>query len=111
MPILPNTGVITPTPGGDAGTWDDKNNAAWLNYDGHRHEEGNGLAIRTAGIDINADLTFSSLYAPVNLHRLTFASIVALTSNNKSLFVSSADNELYWRSNTGTNVKIGRAHV
>jgi len=106
MPTLPNTGVITPTPGGDAGTWDDKNNAAWANYDDHRHESGNGLRIRTAGIDINADLTFGSLYAPTNLHRLTFASIVALTSNNKSLFVNASDNELYWRSNTGTNVKL-----
>lgn len=106
MPTLPNTGVVTPTPGGDAGTWDDKNNAAWSNYDGHRHEPGSGLRIRTAGIDIDADLTFEGLYAPINLHRLTFASIVALTSNNKSLFVSDADNELYWRSNTGTNVKL-----
>jgi hypothetical protein len=106
MPTLPNTGVITPTPGGDNGTWDDKNNAAWSNYDGHRHEDGNGLRIRPAGIDINADLTFNSLYAPIALHRLTFASIVALTSNNKSLFVNTSDNELYWRSNTGTNVKL-----
>ena len=106
MPTLPNTGVITPTPGGDAGTWDDKNNAAWSNYDDHRHESGNGLRIRTAGIDINADLTFGGLYAPIALHRLTFASIVALTGNNKSLFVNTSDNELYWRSNTGTNVKL-----
>lgn len=106
MPILPNTGVITPTPGGSNGTWDDALNTALANYDAHRHEAGNGLRIRTAGIDINADLTFGGLWAPINLHRLTFASIVALTSNNKSLFVSSADNELYWRSNAGTNVKL-----
>ncbi len=106
MPTLPNTGVITPTLGGDAGTWDDKNNAAWGNYDEHNHAAGNGRRITTAAINIDADLTFGGLYAPTNLHRLTFASIVALTGNNKSLFVNTADNELYWRSNTGTNVKL-----
>lgn len=106
MPTLPNTGVITPTLGGDAGTWDDKNNAAWGNYDEHDHTTGNGVRITTAAINIDADLTFGGIYAPTNLHRLTFASIVALSSNNKSLFVNTADNELYWRSNAGTNVKL-----
>jgi hypothetical protein len=103
---LPNMGLVQPTPGGDSGVWDDTVNDDLEILDAHRHEAGNGLRIRPAGMDINADLTFNSLYAPKDLHRITFASIVALTSNNKSLFVNTSDNELYWRSNTGTNVKL-----
>lgn len=103
---LPNMGLVQPTPGGDSGTWDDTINDNLETLDAHRHEAGNGLRIRPAGMDINADLTFNSLWAPKDLHRITFASIVALTSNNKSLFVNTSDNELYWRSNTGTNVKL-----
>lgn len=103
---LPNMGLVQPTPKGDSGAWDDTINDDLETIDAHRHEAGNGLRIRPAGMDINADLTFNSLYAPKDLHRITFASIVALTSNNKSLFVNTSDNELYWRSNTGTNVKL-----
>lgn len=107
MTTLPQMGLVLPTRGvGGAGVWDDSLDADLTAIDAHDHSTGRGTPVPTAGININADLTFSSLYAPINLHRLTFASIVALTSNNKSLFVSSADNELYWRSNAGTNVKI-----
>lgn len=103
---LPNTGVVQPLVGGDSGVWGTGVNAALANYDAHDHGPGKGARINTDGIAIDADLTFSSLYAPINLHRLTFASIVALSSSNKSLFVSSSDNELYWRSNAGANVKL-----
>lgn len=106
MTTTPNMGLDLPALGGDAGTWDDKINAALSKIDLHTHIAGSGVPVTTAGISINADLTFSSLYAPINLHRITFASILALTSSNKSLFVSNADNELYWRNNVGTNVKL-----
>lgn len=106
MTTTPNMLIDKPVLGGDAGTWDDKINAAIDTIDAHDHSIGRGTTVKTAGISINADLTFSSLYAPINLHRITFASIVALTGNNKSLFVNTADNELYWRSNAGTNVKL-----
>src|ERR1044072_6827003 len=104
MTTTPNMGIDKPTLGGDAGAWDDKINAALDQIDAHDNSSGKATTVKTNGISINADLTFSSLYAPINLHRLTFASIVALTSNNKSLFVNAANNELTWRSNAGTNV-------
>lgn len=104
---LPNMGLEQPTQGAPgAGEWDDVLDDDLALIDAHDHSTGKGVTVKTAGISINADLTFSSLYAPINLHRITFASIVALTSNNKSLFVNTSDNELYWRSNTGTNVKL-----
>lgn len=105
--VLPNMGLKQPTQGAaGAGTWDDDWDDNAEAIDAHDHSSGKGVTVKTAGISINADLTFASLYAPINLHRITFASIVALTSNNKSLFVNTADNELYWRSNAGTNVKL-----
>lgn len=106
MTTTPNMGINKPTLDGDAGTWDDKVNAGFDKIDAHDHSTGKGTAVKTNGISLDADLTFSSLYAPINLHRITFASIVALTGSNKSLFVNTADNELYWRSNAGTNVKL-----
>jgi hypothetical protein len=103
---LPNTGVIQGSIGGDSGSWGTIVNNALANYDAHDHTTGKGLRIATAAININADLTFSSVHAPTNLHRVSFASVAALAANNKSLFVSSSDNELYWRNNVGTNVKL-----
>jgi len=107
MTTLPNMNLVLPTQGAPgAGVWDDTQDANSALIDVHDHSTGKGVTVKTAGISINADLTFASLYAPINLHRITFASIVALSSNNKSLFVNTADNELYWRSNAGTNVKL-----
>lgn len=107
MTTLPNMGLVLPTRGAPgAGVWDDTLDANLTSTDAHNHIPGAGAPVPTAGLNINADLTFSSLYAPTNLHRITFASIVALTGSNKSLFVNAADNELYWRNNVGTNVKL-----
>lgn len=106
MTTLPQMSLVLPTRGvAGAGLWGDTDDANLAKIDSHRHVIGEGTAIPTAGININADLSFSSLYAPINLHRITFASIVALSSNNQSLFVGT-DHELYWRTNSGTNVKL-----
>lgn len=107
MTTYPNIGLTLPVRGvSGAGVWDDTQDANTALIDAHDHSPGKGTTVKTNGIEINADLTFASLYAPINLHRLTFASIVALTSNNKSLFVNAVNNELTWRSSAGTNVQI-----
>ena len=108
MTTLPNLALVLPTTGSDTGTWGDKLNTIFGLVDAHDHTSGKGVRIPSAALNINADVSFGSAYAPTNLHRATFASITALSlsAHNKSLFVSSADNELYWRNNTGTNVKL-----
>jgi len=107
MTTLPQMGIVLPVRGAaGSGVWDDTLDADLALIDAHNHSTGQGTAVPTAGININADLTFSGLYAPINLHRITFASIVALSGSNKSLFVNAADQELYWRTNAGTNVKL-----
>lgn len=106
--VLPNMGLVQFEVNGDVDTWGlgINNNSALI--DSHNHAFGQGEMIPSAGININADVSWGSLYAPTDLHRITFASITAITDNaqNKSLFVNVADNELYWRTNLGNNVKL-----
>lgn len=107
MTTLPQMGLTLPTRGPPgAGLWGDTDDANLAKLDVHDHSSGKGTRVPTAGVNINADLTFGGLYAPIHLHRITFDSITALSSDNKSLFVNTSDNELYWRSNAGTNVKL-----
>lgn len=111
MTTYPNMGLTLPTRGAPgAGLWGDTDDANWAKVDAHDHSSGKGTQVPTAGLNINADLTFSGLYAPIALNRVSFSS-VASPSTNKSLFVADGTggttaNELYWRSSTGTNVKI-----
>lgn len=105
MPTLPNMSLITPTLGADSGTWDDKINAAFALVDAHDHTSGKGVLIATAAIGINADLSMAG-YGLTSLSKLTFSTISAPSTGSKNLYVSSADNELYWRTNSGTNVKL-----
>lgn len=105
MPTLPNMGLITPTQGGDSGTWDDKINAALALLDAHDHTSGKGVAVPVAGLDIDADLPLAG-FGLTNLGKISFTTITAPTSGSKALFVNSADNELYWRTNAGVNVKL-----
>lgn len=112
MTTLPNLGIVLPTRGAPgAGVWGDTEDANSALIDAHNHTTGKGVAVPTLGINIDADLTFSSAWAPTNLHRIQFASIAPLSGNNKSLFVAdgtggSTAGELYWRSNAGSNVKL-----
>lgn len=105
MTTLPNMSIVLPTLDGDIGAWDDKLNAALSLIDPHDHTAGKGVQVPTAGINIDADLGFGSWHITA-LGALAFNAVAALASGSKSLFVSSADNELYWRTNGGTNVKL-----
>lgn len=105
MATLPNMNIVLPTLGQDSGQWDDKLNAALTLVDAHDHTNGKGPRVPTAGININADLAFGG-FGPTGLGKAAFNAVTALASGSKTLFVNSADNELYWRTNGGTNVKL-----
>lgn len=107
---LPNTGVVLPTVGGDAGVWGTEVNTALGNYDAHSHVPGAGVAVPVAGLNINADISFSSLYAVSQLARAQFSAVAAAASN-LSFFVSNGSggltaNELYWRNNAGNFIRV-----
>lgn len=111
-PPLPNTGVITPVENGDADAWDVITNSAWSNYDNHNHASGAGVQVPSAGLRINADVTWSfagTSYAITAAKALDFAPTAAagMTGYASALFVNSTDaNNLYFRNEAGTNVRI-----
>lgn len=118
MTTLPNTGMTLPVRGAPgSGQWGDTIDANLAIIDAMDHTPGRGARIPTAGISLNADLPFSSLYAPTQLHRVQFSEIAgtALTNpNNLSLFVSDGTgglsaHELYYRTSAGNNIKITSA--
>lgn len=104
-PILPNTGIQIPSVGADIGVWDDILNNCWENYDEHDHTPGKGLRIPSAALNINADVAWGG--KAINaLGKAAFAAIAPLAAGSITLFVSNADNELYWRTSAGVNVKL-----
>lgn len=111
MPTTPNMGLALPTEDGSSGTWDTILNAALGatgdGIDGHDHTTGKGVPIPSAALAIDADVSWAG-FSITNAKAFDFvpvaASSVALLSS--ALFVSSADNNLYFRNSLGTNVKI-----
>lgn len=112
---LPSMGLTLPTRGSlGTGLWGDTIDADLALIDAHDHAGGRGSRIPTAGIQINADLPFSALWAPTQLHRVQFSpiAVAGITgAMTKSLFVSDGTgglvvNELYYRTHLGASVQI-----
>lgn len=107
MTTLPNLSIVLPTRGtAGSGHWADTLDSNYQLLDAHDHTAGKGLRIKSAALSIDGDVSFGSSWATIDMQRVSFSAVTALTSNNRSLFVSSSDNELYWRSNAGNNVKV-----
>lgn len=102
---LPNISIILPAVGGDSGIWDDELNAALTLIDAHDHTSGKGLRIVPTAMNLDADVPFGG-YTASSVGKLSFTAVTALTSGSKNLFVSAANNELYWRSDRGVNVRL-----
>lgn len=103
--VTAQMGLTRPTAGGDDGIWDDSLREDLAIIDVHDHTTGKGVRIPAGGLNITTDLTFAGTAALTNAKAVNFTAQASYTTN-KSLFVLSADNELYWRSNAGVNVKI-----
>ena len=99
---LPVVGV-----GGTAGPdWADKLNTALEVVDEHDHSSGKGTPVKTAGLSIDANLTFGG-YSATTLRSTRFssqASVFASSADNNSVYVKSG--ELYFKDNTGNNVQL-----
>lgn len=120
MTTLPSMGLTLPTRGSaGSGLWGDTLDADLGLLDAHDHTSGKGARIPTAGIGINADLPFSALWAPTQLHRVQFSAIAVATFTGgmtKSLFVSDGTgglvaNELYWCNSAGNKVQLTSGNV
>lgn len=111
MTTFPNLSLVLPTRGpSGSGHWADVIDADLALIDAHDHQPGRGLPIRSAAIAIDGDVSFGTSWAVTALNRASFSSVAA-PSTNKSLFVADGTggltaNELYFRNNGGTNVKL-----
>jgi hypothetical protein len=102
----PNMQLILPTPGGDAGSWGDELNAAFVPLlDAHDHTTGKGVQITPPGLNLNADVSFQT-HSATHLQSADFDEVAALSTGSRRLFWNSADHELYIRTAAGVNVKL-----
>lgn len=108
--ITPLMLLDLPTPSVTLGIgWAVQLNAALSVIDAHDHSDGRGTTVKTAGIEINADLDFDS-YAAFGLKALRLATQSATltgSANAQSLF--SYGGNLYWTSGGGTAVQLTSA--
>lgn len=111
MPTLPNMGLVLPTDHGSEDVWDTILDTLFGLVDSHDHTSGKGVQVPAAGLDINADLPFNSggnYYAATGLKAVDFQPVLNSTTTGYAcaLFVDSSNNELYWRTAGGVNVKV-----
>jgi len=85
-------------------TWASMLNTALTSVDSHDHTTGKGVQVPTAGININADLTYNSVYKATNVKA------VGLTSQGSTLsdqgVISNVGGNLYWNNGSGVAVQI-----
>jgi len=112
MPTTPNMSLVTPTVGGSLDAWGTILGTLFDLVDAHDHTTGKGVKVPSAALNINADVPWSSGGTPraitgasgLGLTPVAAASMSAYTS---TWFVNSSDaNNLYFRSQSGTNIKV-----
>ena len=107
MSTTPNMSMVLPTDHDTTDTWGAVLNTALTLNDAHDHSAGKGVRITQAGIGLTGDLSFA-VHALTNALALdmTPSSAAAVAAYSSALFTNSADNNLYFRNSTGTNVQI-----
>lgn len=107
MPTTPNMGMTLPTVGVTVDpTWASNLNDALTNkVDAHDHTTGLGVRVPTAGLNINADLSFQSNDA-TNLRSVALNNNVSTLPSGdiRALYASSGN--LYYNNNSGVPVRI-----
>jgi hypothetical protein len=107
----PNMSMPVPIPSVTSGP-------AWATYeiscfgilDGHTHAAGSGVPITPSAMNINASLTFNSLYSATNLLTTNYTSqSAALSTGTYPIAMYSVGGELYWNDNASHQVKITNA--
>lgn len=99
-----NMGLSVPTLNGDSGVWDTAINASLALIDTHNHTTGQGVVVPSAGIGINAALTFAG-FAATNLKGTSFTPQASSPGLNY-VWVKTSDNELYFSDELARDVKL-----
>jgi hypothetical protein len=112
MPTYYNMGLSWPTPSVTIGpAWATMATVAIGIIDEHDHTSGRGVQIPTSGLSLDADLTFNG-YNAEELRSVRFDNHddePALAADVNTIFAW--DNNLYWRTVTGTSVQITNGGV
>lgn len=111
MPTTPNMSLVLPTDHGSDSVWGSLLATVFGLLDSHNHVSGAGVPVPSAGLRINADVSWSYLgtyYAikdakAIDFQPTTAASVSALSS---ALWVSSVDSELHFLDASARDVKL-----
>ena len=99
-----NMGLSVPTLNGDPGTWDTAINTSLNLIDLHDHAAGKGVLVPSAGIGINANLTFAG-FSATNVKAVAFTA-QASSPGLLTAWVKSSDSELYFSDELARDVKL-----
>jgi hypothetical protein len=91
-PVSPNMGLTLPQPGSTTGgsptyTYATEITADLSLIDTHNHTTGNGVQVPTAGLNINADLTFGG-FSATNVNNITASGAVTLSGSGTALSIT-----------------------
>lgn len=98
LPVVGPTGQVGPT-------WGTNNNDAFTLIDSHDHTSGKGTKVPTAGLTINADLTFNG-YNAVSLNSVKLNSLGSALASSFTNCISVVGGELYFNDGSGTDVQL-----
>lgn len=97
--------LTLPTVGSTIGpTWASQLNTALNLIDAHDHTSGKGTRVPTAGININANLSFNNSHSITNISEVTFTSLSAVSGSTSALYVK--DGDLYYNDSAGNAVRL-----
>lgn len=107
MPITPYMGLALPVQGTSVPDWSGLLNTAFSLIDSHDHSAGHGLQVPSAGININADLTFNgfNLTQARTLRLQQQAAAPALAADAGAIYVTTGG-DLWYNNGAGQHVQI-----
>lgn len=99
--------LVLPVDHGSSDVWDVVLDAVFALVDAHDHSTGKGVKVVSSGLGINADVTWAG-FALTAAKGIAFTeqAASAVSSYSDLLFVNSADHNLYFRNQGGTNVQV-----
>lgn len=109
MPTTTNMSMVLPTEGASDNVWDMLLNAALTLNDAHDHTTGKGVKVPSAGLNVNADISFAGLWATTAMRAVDFTPVApaSVSSLSSALFANDSDaKNLYYRTAAGANVQI-----